>query len=499
MTTAPVAAVTPQPTGDGASLARAIDAQRVQHVAGNLATTQRLGRSLLGGAAAETVIVTDEPRPSETPGGAIRWVSVGRAMPNVALVGLDAMGALCSPADARVVATVENFSAQRASVKLAARQAGRRLAETTAEMAPHGRQSLALALPEGAAGWIELSLVAPRDALAADNRAWVKIQPTARLPVVIRSTRPLFTQAVSAWLNACQALTWTADAPSSGGRYLLVTDQEEAAAELANPVMLFLSSTAQRPVRSYWVSSSDHPIGSYLSSVDVVATTLNLNPEVETGGIPVVSAVVNGRKIPVVTAQERNGERAVWMRFDPAGQAESTPVLLAFFNSLRWLMGDARPQTTGQPMMVAGWVAGAVVVHRPDGTTERVEAAGGTVQYEGATLAGLYRFRQGASEVTEAVNFFDPLESNTLERPSTWQASPASPAAAVSPRSSRFPLASFVMLLLLASLLVEWRQYSAKGKSVVGSPKSVVTTGSGYRLPTSDYGLQPATLDPLDR
>ncbi len=477
MTTAPVTALTPQPTSDGASLARAIDAQRAQHLGGNLATTERLGRSLLGRAPDETLIVTDELQPPDLSSGAVRWVTVGRPVPNTAIVGLDVMGPLCSPSDARVVATVQNFSTQRASMRLTAQQAGRRLAETTAEASPRARQSLALALPEGVTGRVELALAAPADALAADNRAWVHIHPTARLPVVVRSARPLFTQAVSAWLNACQALTWTAEAPSSGGPYLLITDQEEPAAALTTPAMRFLPPAA-RPVRSYWVVSPDHPIGSYLSPVDVVATPLHLSVDAATAGTPVVSALVGGQKIPVVVAQERNGQRTVWMRFDPAGQAASTPILLAFFNSLRWLMGEARPQTTGDPLMVAGWATGTVMVHRPDGSTERVEADRGAVRYEGATLAGLYRFRQGSSEVTEAVNFFDPLESNTMDRVTTWHAPQAAPPASASLRRSLSPLASFVMLWLLALLLVEWWRYAAKGRS---TSQLLRAQGSGLR------------------
>lgn len=465
MTTAPVTTLTPQPTSDGASLARAIDAQRVHHLGGNLATTERLGRSLLGRAPDETLIVTDEPQPSEIPTGVIQWITVGRPVPNIAIVGLDAMGPLCSSADARVVATIQNFSTQRSSVKLTAKQAGHRLAETTAEVPSHARQSLALALPEGVTGQVELALAAPADALAADNRAWVNIHPTARRPVVVRSARPQLTQAVSAWLNACQTLTWTAEATAPLDQRLVITDQEETIAALATPAMVFRPSPAARLVRSYWVVSPDHPIGSYLAPVDVVATPLNLSADAAVGGTPVVSALVNGRQVPVVVAQERNGQRTVWMRFDPAGQAVSTPILLAFFNSLRWLMGDARPQATGDPLMVAGWATGPVMVHRPDGTAERLEARGGAVRYEGATLAGLYRFRQGSSEVTEAVNFFDPLESNTMDRVTTWHAPQAAPPTSASLRRSLSPLASFVMLLLLALLLVEWWRYAAKGRS----------------------------------
>jgi len=467
ITTAPVAAVTLQPTGDGAWLARAVEAQRVHHLGGNLATTARLGQSLLGRAPDETWIATDEPpapasaevRPGQS--GTLQWISVGRPLPNVAIVGLDAMGPLCSPADARVVATLQNFSAQRAAVKLAARQAGRRpLAEALAEIAPRARQPLALALPEGTTGWVELSLAVPADALAADNRAWVQISPAARLPVVLRFARPQLTQAVSAWLSACEAIAWAEASPPSGAPYLLITDDEQAAAAFTGPSMVFVLSPAARPLRSYWVVSPDHPIGSYLSPVDVVAAPLHLAVEPAVAGTPVVSALINGRKLPVVVAQERSEGRTVWMRFDPAGEAESIPALLAFFNSLRWLMGEAHPRTTGEAITVTG-LTGIVTVHRPDGASERLEAGRGAVHYEGATLAGLYRFRQGSSEVTEAVNFFDPLESNTLDRMTTWHAPQASPPTTAMRRSPS-PLAPLVMWLLLVLLLVEWAWYSSR-------------------------------------
>jgi len=249
-------------------------------------------------------------------------------------------------------------------------------------------------------------------------------------------------------------------------------------------------------VRSYWVVSSDHPIGSYLSPVDVVAIPINLTAETTAAGTPVVSALVNGQKIPVIVAQEREGYRSVRMRFDPAGPAESTPVLLAFFNSLRWLMGEAPRPATGEPVVVAGWAEGTVAVHRPDGATERLKTDGGAVRYEEATLAGLYRFRQGSSEVTEAVNFFDPLESNTMERISTWHAPQASPPEPASLRQALSPLASFVMLLLLALLLVEWWRYTAKGRS---THQSFRAQGSGLRAPALAPSPEPPAQSALVR
>ena len=140
VTTAPVLPLLSQATSDPVALTRALEAARPSHLGGNLSTTERIGRALLAAAPDETLVVTDEPRPDALP-ASMRWVAVGSSRPNAALVGLDAQGPLCSPSDARVIATVQNFSGEPSPVDLRAAQGARRLAEA------RGRKLVEVAQP----------------------------------------------------------------------------------------------------------------------------------------------------------------------------------------------------------------------------------------------------------------------------------------------------------------------------------------------------------------
>jgi len=134
----------------------------------------------------------------------------------------------------------------------------------------------------------------------------------------------------------------------------------------------------------------------------------------------------------------------------------STPLLVVFFNSLRWLIGQADVAGTGEDLSVPLVEAGAVTVRRPDGTTERFLHPGGTFRYHETTAAGLYRISHGTQDVVRAVNFLDPLESNLLEAPSTWRPLlDRLPAAADTP-NTRIPLFRLLGWIILLLLVVEW-------------------------------------------
>ena len=489
--TAPLAPLTQQATSDGVELARTIEDARLTHLGGSLAAAARIGGALLGIEPDATIVATDEPRPADAADTGLHWMTVGEAAANVAIVGLDAQGPLCSVADANVVVTVQNFSNETRKVVVSAMQGSRRLADAHAEFPPHGRRSLLLAVPNETAGLIEISLATPGDSLEVDNHAWLTLHRSATLPITVRSRSAPFKDTVSAWLGACEALRWSVDAGSRQASGLVITDREDetsgavasmvfdppaepgrSADERSRPAAEGGGMSAARPVLSHWVVSSGHPIGSYLAPVEVVAAALNVSPTVGTLGVPVVSALVSGRNVPVIVADERDGHRLVSVRLDPSATRASTPVLLAFFNSLRWLMGRSEGRTTGEPLLVSGFKPGRVSVRRPDGMMDNVDTDDGTVIYDLATLAGPYQFSQGSTEAVEAVNCFDPIESNLLDRPSTWRSAQQSPAAPAVPRPVAHPLSSLLMSLVLALLLIEWWRYSAK--STVHRPPSTV-------------------------
>jgi hypothetical protein len=495
MMTAPVTPLHSQPTSDSAALIQALRTLRPSHLGGNLATTVRIGRALLASDPDETVMITDEAPPKDLTGRGVRWVPVGEPLANIAIVGVDAQGPLCTPEDARVIVTVQNFSREAASVSVIAAQHGQRIAQSGTELGPGLRRAVSLAVPEGVEGMIDIALEQPSDALSVDNRAWVAIHRTSALPVVVRFDSPALTRTISTWLQACQALRWTAESSAEGGASLVITDRGAA---IGSPpagaaAMVFLPPATPQPVLSYWMVASDHPIGSYLAPVEAIPAAVNVSATSGLSGVPVVSGLVNGRKIPIVIADEREGKRTVSLFLDPTPSAESMPVLLTFFNSLRWLLGRVDQRHTGEPLTLRGFTSGRVQVRRPDGLAEVVEIIDEAFRYDATTIAGLYRFSQGASEVAVAVNFFDPIESTLINRVSTWREVHGAPDASVSSPTGRgptdhsargpslpggqppsYPLSRFLMMAVLGVLLLEWWRYSLKGSSTVHSPQSTV-------------------------
>ena len=494
MTTSPVAALTAQPTSDAIALARAVDAVQVQALGGNLSATARIGRALLGSAPDETLLFTDEPRPTEPLGPGVRMVSVGALIPNVGIVGVEAHGSLCTPTDSRIIVTVQNFSNNEAAATLSATHGSQRFTEVRATLAAHARSAFAVALPEGTEGMIDLALTAAPDGLAVDNHAWVDLHRRASVPVMLNVQTPTIRQAITSWLNACQALTWSEATPP--GSHVMITDREALLASTHVPTLVFLPPVPPVVVRGYWTAETDHVIGAYLNPLEVVAAPLNTAPGAATTGLPVVSGFVNGRKVPIVVADEREGRRVVSMLLDPSDSDESTPVLLVFLNSLRWLMGDTAHAVTGEPIIVNGLPAGAIQVRTPHGSIETVEAEGTALRYDHATSAGLYRFSRGTTAATVAVNFLNPLESNLLERTTTWQPMETSVAPGSTGRTAFHPLANMLLIFILVVLLIEWWRYSLKGTWPSRRPEFSSPMDEGGALKAATAPREIPTIQP---
>ncbi len=463
---APVSPLTPQPTADPVALTRALDEAHTVHLAGNLTSTLQIGRSLLGIEPDQTIVVTDEPQPDGLPPESVRWIGLGEPLSNTAIVGLDAQGSLCTPSDARVIVTVQNFSESESMVRIAATQGDRRLAETQEAIAPGARRSVSLALSEATEGWTEVSLTAHDDRFDVDNHAWIELHRGTTLPVLMHLQAPALNHAIARWLSACQAVTWITDAESEQRPYVLMTDQAQEAATASVATMLFTPPAQSDVFAAHWVVAQDHPIGSYLAPVVVVSAALDRLSTTPSSGVPVISGIVNGQRIPVLVADERDGRRLVTMHLDPSKSVDSIPLTLAFFNSLRWLRGEAGPVTTGEPMTVNLSQSGTVRIQRPDGSVDLETTETGALRYDATTLAGLYRFSIGGREVVMAVNFLDPLESDLLHRVSTWRAINHESPTAAPPRTATYPLSNLVILAILGLVLLEWWRYSSKRGSV---------------------------------
>ncbi len=473
----PVASPLAEPTADRAQLRAALDSLAPVDRSGNLALAARIGRGLLRARPDATVVVTDEPAPERAasdraPQSApVEVLSVGKPLPNAAIVGVDTREPLCAASESQIAVTVQNFADQPQNVAVSISQQGRVLSRQTRLLAPGASEPLRFDVPQ-AGGEYDVQLVAGHNTLAADDHATVVMRGRAALPVMVASDSQRFIDTVGRWLDACANITWQpqhlGDASASSMRLdgdsaqrVVVTDRPDLA-EQAPVAMLFArAGSADRPTAVQWLVETAHPVSEYLESLDVVPTLL-ARDAADAGGEPMVWGLIRGQRLPLVTSVTGRGRRMVRLAFDPAGPESVAPVLV-FLNSLRWLSGLQASATTGEPLIVGPFAAGAVRVRAPDGRTSTVNTESGWVRYEATDRAGRYEFSQGSVRVERVVNFVDPVESNLLARPSTLKLESA-PAAHETVEATREqqPMMRWLLRLIAIVLLAEWLLYATR-------------------------------------
>ena len=496
VTTSPVRLLTPEPTSDAAELHRLIEAVTVADLGGNLSVARRIGQAMLDGDADRTVVLTDEPAPKDLE-PTVTFRSFGSAGPNVAIVGVDAYEPLCrapvggtGPSATQLTVMAQNFSAHAQRVNVVLRANGRVAARAALRLQAASRTPVSLGLPDGTTGPVEVELRAPKDVLASDNRVWLTLQGTDTRSVAVASDRPAFVDTVGRWLDACPRIAWkpaTAGAPDASAADILITDHPALAqswsfnsaqdhGEQGHPsagrvepwpssVIAFAPpQPAARLLLTHWLANPAHPIGDYLEPLLAVPAALAPVPSAVPGSEVALWAIVQGQKVPLVSAAAHGGRRAVTIALDPVQTPNASPVILAFLNSLRWLTASRGLITTGESLTVGPFAPGHVRVERPRGGDDLVAPSGGLVRYDATDQAGRYRFSQGRLHVERAVNFLDPVESDTLHRVSTWGTDAARPAPAHEPGRSPHSLVHWLLGLLVIVLFLEWVMYSRKGR-----------------------------------
>jgi len=487
MTTAPVNPVTQAPEADGFVLRALADGLAPSDLGGNLSLAYRVGQMLSGAPIDRTLVLTDEPAPPQHEPG-VEFDSVGRPLPNAAIVGLDAHEPLCAPiassdADARgakVIVWVQNFADQAQQVTVVLRHEGRIVAQQARPLDPGTRAALAFDVGESMNGLFEATLTAERDALAADNRATLMVRGDEPIRVAVALQNPQLRATVTQWLSACPRIAWQsidASGPAQPmSEAVLVTDRPELATGESGdasqpspawpaPVIAFIPSQGRAQLRAaQWLMDAPHPIGEYLELLDPVPTSAAWSAQQDQWGDPVLWAISAGERIPLARVGDLQGRRTVSLWFDPSATPSSVPQILVFFNSLRWLTGSSGLTTTGQTLVVGPLDRGLVRVQRPHGAPELLTHDGGFLHYDRTTDAGSYVFTQGSHRIERVVNFLDPIESDTQHRRSTWAGETLSaPARALTPQPRS--LASRLILVLLLVLIAEWIVYSFRRRA----------------------------------
>jgi len=428
----------------------------------------------------------------------------------------------------RIVVTVQNFSDIEQEIRLVVTHRGRSIQRLSQRLEPGARTPISFTIPKDLSGLIEVELAAKQDALAVDNRLVLALPGTATVSAVVASHDPAFLKTIGPWLDACPRIAWrpaeAADAvpvpdvvitdhadetPASAVGTLVVVRHEVSGSEVdpakRAPAVAGGGMSPPRPDPSAsrgghakrgtrgttglpalyqngtgpgglhapglettrWFVELTHPISEYLQSLTTVATAVEPSASEDVVGHPVLWGVVGHRKIPLVSVEERGGHRVVRLFLDPTKTPTSTPLILVFFNSLRWLTSAEVSVTTGEPLSVGPLAQGMVRVERPDGSMEERAHQGGLLSYHTTDQAGRYRFIQHRTALDRAVNFLDPLESNTMRRVSTWDAPADSEAVSDGQAITRTSLVPWLLMAVVLLLVAEWWLYIFRGRGGV--------------------------------
>ncbi|MBI3009572.1 MAG: VWA domain-containing protein [Candidatus Omnitrophica bacterium] len=472
MTSAPVAPVLPRPQSDKTTLVQALKRVEGSHLSGNLASAVRAGSALLRRRPDKVLVVTDELQPAQLD-ERVQWIGMGRPLSNVGIVAASIEGTFCSPAQATVLVTLQNFSESNSSARLTAAYGAKAdtvVAEESTTLSPWARQTLSLTLPaQNTRDFVELTLHAERDNFDWDNKAWLPLSGSSSSSMLLQVDSPSLKETLSEWLNACPAISWYSQPKPDAAANVVISDHTNGLPDSAT--LLIRLPVVPKPTLSYWVTSLAHPISAYLPPIGFLAAPISTVTAEAPAGTEVVSALFDGMRVPVVVADEHAGIRRVHFFFDPSRNIDSTLSALIFFNSLRWLANETQIKTAGESLVQSDFHSGSVQVRRPDNRYDSIESIEGKARYDKTTLAGLYLFTQGKQNTYVPVNFLNPAESNLIRHASTWQPLPSEKDDSASAPLVLYPLAPLLTGLVLILLLLEWGLHAWRNQK---HPKSKI-------------------------
>ena len=353
----------------------------------------------IGGPWAKILVLTDKPPPVE-PGGLIKWVALGRSMPNAAIV--NAIRSWRDGAD-RCLIELANLSDQPASIDLAAEgttQSGGRI-----ELAARERRRVVL---DATAGPKPVRVSLGSDALATDNEAILLPPDTRPVRVQLLLEDPALLRLMERACSSAGLATLTSDLPE-----LIVTDSP-AAHPTGGAWMLHVQPGAEpAALVGPFVIDHNHPLAEGLSLEGVIWGS----GTGEDGGNRWVISAGND---PLLSCRElTGGTQELWLSFAP-GQSNlqdtpNWPILTA--NLLSWRRASSQRLSAcnarlGQTVNVRP-IAGTATVRltQPDGSTQDLPVRGQWVAI-GADQVGLHRIDAGSEPLSLSVSALSQDESD---------------------------------------------------------------------------------------
>jgi hypothetical protein len=243
----------------------------------------------------------------------LTFTQIGNEVDNRAITVLSARRPPDGSPGYAVYARVENLGRSDSPVQIAAYNDTVPLPVRRLDLPAGGHADLVWQVP---AGTVKFSMsLTPGDALAADDRAMLFLEPDGRHKVRISASQPELYERVVAGVSALQAITSTDGADVDSAISIL----EGALAPQLPPGNLLLidpsggflpSSEEMQSARP--VAVSDHPL---LAGVDLRALVVQRAHKVEPPSW--LEPVVTSAQGPLVLAGEREGQRVAVLTFDP--------------------------------------------------------------------------------------------------------------------------------------------------------------------------------------
>ncbi len=441
----------------------------------------------------------------------MQLTTVGGRKDNTGIVAMAAQRNYEQPEVLEVTAAVQNFSDQTVTLDAALLVDGRNVdvqsvaleafpssdpgSDSGADDPKSGhRRVVAFDEIEFEGGGVVEVVLRVDDALPADDRAWTIIDPPRHLKVLLVTEGNLFIE------NALSTLPLNL-VKMTGAEYEKADDEllMEGERSVFDVVVLDRHSTARLPQGNYLFFGAvpqlegvevgrviadqtifnwddTHPILRH-----VAVETLQVYEWLDLTLPPEAVALVEGETSPVLAYMTRDASQFLISAFgliteDDRGNllmntywVTSVDFVVFMQNAVQYLAANIstvgkRSVSPGEPVTLPlPEQVETVRVHRPDGDTDRVPAAGyQTVHYARTRQVGTYRLEPGVrGHDVFAVNLFNPVEGRIEPSPQLAIGSGAVKTEAAAVEVSR-PAWPYLLLAILVLLLLEWVVYNRR-------------------------------------
>ncbi len=408
----------------------------------------------------------------------LRFEHVGGPADNVGITRFSARPSRISPYDHDLFVEVLNASRRRRAVALTIRAGARAILDTTVELEP-GQRSSVVAQGVAVDDEVVVATLGIEDALAVDNEAYLVVERSARIRVLLVGEGGRFLDAA---LAVDPRVELTRTSPEGLSRALesvtfdvVVLDRVGSVPVPGDRLLVFPSGRDGARVAALEtpVTARDHPLGGW-SSLGGVYAGSPIEVPLRPGGRALLETEA---RRPVIAAWQRGTRREVTVGLDPAspawGRSVSYPVFMA--NAIRWL-ADSEEHSDGSTragnlvvrhLAIDGSGSG-VSIEDPRGSLLTATAAAGRLTFADTERTGIYTLRGPGFEEKIAVNLASASESDLEPSEPPSEPGPARLAGGGGGAPSEHrTLSRLLLIAALLVLLLQWLMGERRGDARV--------------------------------